>query len=280
MNLQFNPFPSSKKFILTDFNCATLEERLDKGLYYKIIWSRDAAITITIDGYRQELLPNQVLFCSPFNKVQIDPFTKGVVSFVFNKAFYCISTNDAQVPCNGLLFFGVATNPKITLDAKQVKQWENILFLMQEEFEITDVVQEEMLVVLLKRILLLSTRMVSQTHIASEASNKHMDLIRHYHILVEKHFREAHMVGYYAKVLGKSPKTLSNIFKKIYTKTPIQIIKERIVLEAERLLLYSDKTVQDISQELGFEEVSHFSHFFKKAQQISPLLFRKAKNRE
>ena len=95
--------------------------------------------------------------------------------------------------------------------------------------------------------------------------------------MVEQHYREKHQVGDYADLLFKSPKTLSNLFNKYNKKTPLMVINERIMLEARRLLLYSDKTSEEISRELGYKEGGHFSKFFKRNEGLSPKEFKKAK---
>jgi len=77
-------------------------------------------------------------------------------------------------------------------------------------------------------------------------------------------------VADYAEILHKSPKTLSNLFKKIGSKSPSQYIKDRKMLEARRLLTYTDMTVSEIGYELGFLDVQSFSRFFKKFQGVSP----------
>jgi len=91
---------------------------------------------------------------------------------------------------------------------------------------------------------------------------------------VEKHFREHHQVADYASLLYKSPKTLSNVFRKLGRKTPLQFIHERIVLEGRRLLLYTDKPIAEIADELGFLESGHFSRLFKRVTGDSPSALR------
>lgn len=102
-----------------------------------------------------------------------------------------------------------------------------------------------------------------------------LDSIRKFNVFVETHFRTKHQVSDYAEMLFKSPKTLSNLFKKYNDKTPLTVINERIILEAKRLLLYSEKTAEEISYELGYKEASHFSKFFKKKVGKSPIEFKK-----
>lgn len=57
------------------------------------------------------------------------------------------------------------------------------------------------------------------------------DLVREFKFLVENYFREYHTVSHYARLLHKSPKTITNIFKKIGEKSPLQAIHDRVVLD-------------------------------------------------
>ncbi len=75
---------------------------------------------------------------------------------------------------------------------------------------------------------------------------------------------------FYAGLLNKSPKTISNIFSLFSKKTPLQVIQERIILEAKRLLYYTDKSIKEIAHHLGFEDAAHFSKFFKNCTSQNP----------
>ena len=56
----------------------------------------------------------------------------------------------------------------------------------------------------------------------------------------------------------------------------MQIIHQRIVLEAKRLLTYTDKTAKEIAYEVGFDDASHLSRLFKKYTSQSPSEFKKS----
>jgi AraC family transcriptional activator of pobA len=60
------------------------------------------------------------------------------------------------------------------------------------------------------------------------------------------------------------------LFKKLGNKTPLQFIQFRLLLEAHRLLKYSDKSISDVGYELGFNDIQAFSRFFKNLEGISP----------
>lgn len=275
MKLDYHNIKDEGKFTVTSFQCGpSLQLLTEKGLY-KIVWCTEGEERLVVDGYEVVLKKNQVLFCTPVNIVEIPKDNYGLIAFVFNREFYCIQHNDSEVSCMGMLFFGSSTAPIIDLTVKEQASFNAMLVLFQEEFDTRDHIQGEMLRTLLKRMLITSTRLIKQESYQPDLTVKQVDLVRRFNILVEQHFKEKHQVADYADLLFKSPKTLSNFFKKHDVKSPLKIINERIAAEAKRLLLYSDKSAEEIAYELGYNEPSHFSKFFKKQTGASPLSFRK-----
>ncbi len=277
MNLTYSSLKDEDVFTVTDFSCDTSMAMLEKRDLYKIIWSKGAALDITIDDYRVTMQKDEVIFCTPLNVIKLGEETEGLLTFVFNKEFFCIQTHDQQVSCHGFLFFGSSEPQRIVLSEQESKSFELIFDMLKEDLSIQDHLQGEMLRSSLKRMLIKSTRIAKTSLPQPDISNAHMNIIREYNILVEKHFREFHHVKDYANLLFKSPKTLSNLFPKYSDKSPLAVIHERIVLEAKRLLLYSDKSTHEIAQELGYKDPAHFSKFFKKQEGVSPSNFRKNK---
>ena len=104
--------------------------------------------------------------------------------------------------------------------------------------------------------------------------NSSLDIVREYNFLVENHFREKHSVADYADLLNRSPKTISNLFKKLGPKTPLQYIHDRLMLEARRLLHFTDKSIKEVAYDLGFDDLQSFSRFFKKQEGRSPKEFK------
>ena len=273
MKLEYQGIQEESSFILTNFNCSPAQQLLqDKG-YYKILWSREKNSAVIVDGYSLVLKKNQLLFCTPLNILDI-PLDNGLISIVFNREFYCLRDHDHEVSCQGLLFFGSSLPAIITLNKTDIISFESMFQIFEEEFETKDQIQGEMLRVMLKRLLIKSTRLVVEESVHSELSVPQREIVRKYYILVENHFKEKHQVAQYAELLFKSPKTLSNLFKKTGDASPLKIINERILLEAKRLLLFSTKNADEIGYELGYKEASHFSKFFKSHTGLPPARFK------
>jgi AraC-like DNA-binding protein len=277
MKLSYSSLKDEDVFTLTDFQCSPAQKILDRNGLYKILWNRAESVELRIDDYRAPLRKNEVVFCTPLNLIEVPQDNEGIVAFVFNKQFFCIQTHDDQVSCQGFLFFGSAQPQFIQLSNDDLSHFELMHQLFLKDLNYKDHLQGEMLRSLLKRLLITSTRLLREDMPDPSIKQTQLDLIREFNILVEKHFKDYHKVKEYANLLHKSPKTLSNLFTKHINKSPLNVINERIMLEAKRLLLYSDLSNDEISSELGYKEASHFSKFFKKHSGVSPKLFKKSK---
>ena len=241
----------------------------------KFLWNRnEVAIHILIDDKPITLYPNQIITTTYLHKVNYSQSEYPITAFTFNREFYCISDHDSEVSCNGILFFGAQDIPVITIPADQIYKYNILYQVFIEEFSNPDHIQGEMLQMLLKRLIILTTRLAKEQLITQELSNEQIELIRKFNFMVDLHYKEKRKVSDYADLLFKSPKTLSNLFAIYNQKSPQQIIHERVALEAKRMLQYSDKQNQEIAYELGFNDPAHFSRFFKKMTGSSPTVYR------
>lgn len=243
------------------------------GIYIFIRTTNQKA-SIEVDGVPYTISEHSLLALTP---IQFLHYTEGsnLIVYQFNREFYCIKDHDQEVSCAGLLFFSNAHIPVIDLEEKQQRKFDTLHEVFVDELETEDTIQAEMLRMLMARFMIMSTRLLKAKEGFSEATNDvKVDLLRNFNLLVEEYYKSEHSVAFYADKLFKSPKTLSNTFSKFNT-TPLQIIHERIILEAKRLLIYTDKTTKEISYEIGFEDASHLSRLFKKQTQQSPSDFKK-----
>lgn len=79
----------------------------------------------------------------------------------------------------------------------------------------------------------------------------------------------------YADLLGVAPKTLSNKFNRLDLMQPNDLIKDRIMLEAKRLLSYSSLSVKEIAYQLGYDDPAYFNRLFTKKTGDTPSNFKK-----
>lgn len=91
---------------------------------------------------------------------------------------------------------------------------------------------------------------------------------------IEEFYREEKSVEFYAQSLNKSTRHLNRITRQTVGKTAKNLILDHILVKAKSLLVNSDKTVLEISEDLGFTDISYFSKFFKSKEFVSPKDFR------
>lgn len=95
--------------------------------------------------------------------------------------------------------------------------------------------------------------------------------------LVEEHYREERLIGFYADKLCITPKYLSKLVKENTGLSAGEWIENHVILEARALLQSSDMTIQQIAASLNFPNQSFFGKYFKRATGISPKQYRQTK---
>jgi len=93
---------------------------------------------------------------------------------------------------------------------------------------------------------------------------------------LKDNFKTQKKAIFYAKNQNISAKTLNLAIRQTIDKSTKQFINEYLILSAKRLLINSSLTSSEIAYELGFDEPTNFTKFFKKNEKISPTMFRKA----
>ncbi|WP_024768977.1 helix-turn-helix domain-containing protein [Aquimarina macrocephali] len=239
---------------------------------YTFIWVRDTNINVEIDGISTTVKKNKIIVLTPNQYFKFIDGSNALV-YQFNREFYCIKDHDKEVSCVGVLFYGNTTISIVNLNIKEQNKLDQLHKVFLDELDTVDTIQAEMLRMLMARFIITTTRLIKQQSNYNNLGDQ-VDLIRNFNILVDTHFRKEHAVGFYAQKLFKSPKTLSNNFAK-FEKSPLQIIHDRIILEAKRLLIYTDKSAKEIAYEIGFEDASHLSRMFKRHTSLSPSEFKK-----
>lgn len=92
--------------------------------------------------------------------------------------------------------------------------------------------------------------------------------------LLEQHFREHWPIERYAARLGISAPHLNALCRRLCHQSALQVINQRLALEAKRCLIYTSMTVSEVSDSLGFTEPAYFSRFFKRHAGLPPREFR------
>lgn len=142
---------------------------------------------------------------------------------------------------------------------------------MLKEYEAQEKDFEILLRLNLAKLLIIFSRYIKNVSVKVSRVSKFRD---EFNALIEKNYKTHHNVEFYAKTMGVATKSLTAKVNRNIGKNVREIIQDRCILESKRLLAYSDLSVSEIAQELGFEDPNYFTRFFKLKTKTNPGKFR------
>jgi len=249
--------------------------------FFNILFIEQGEGNHVIDFNKYEMEACSVFFLSP-GQMHACHFAQNVqgYSILFRKEFFELNHQGRNL--HSFPFFNnVAGKPALYLDCQQKNTVQSLLAEMVEEYQQKQPDYQAVLRALLEALLMRLSRFASQeeakTHPQQEALNGLLSSqLKQLELLIENHYKEHWTVAQYAEHLNVSAKHLATIAKKGLDITISQLIQNRMLLEAKRLLIYTNDTVSRVAYNLNFNEASYFIRFFKKHTGQSPEEFRKS----
>lgn len=232
---------------------------------------------LTVDFNHYQVSKPSLFFLTS-QHLKIEKGKEEAIQLYYNRDFYCIQIHDKEVACDGLLFHNVFEIPFIELTDKETSEIKNLFRHIKEELEWKDSSAEEMIRTYVKQIIIRATRNWKKQHLNNDSikiPGSELDVFRDFSRYLELHFREKHNVADYADLLHLAPKTLTHKFKSLNIESPNQFIINRILLEAKRLLFYTDKPVKEIAYDLGYGDPAYFNRLFTNKTGSTPSNFKK-----
>lgn len=161
--------------------------------------------------------------------------------------------------------------------SKTASLFANLFEQMQAELtNLKDNFQSDILHNLLHNLLLHSDRERRKQNFTEVKKGADLDYVMLFKDLLENQFRKQKLVSNYARQISVTEKRLNQATTKVLDKSPKQMIDERIMLEAKRLLAHTNESVKKIGFELGFDEPTNFIKFFRKHLHSTPVEFRES----
>lgn len=194
---------------------------------------------------------------------------------VFSEEFYNLRFRNIEVIPGYPLITKLEGGPILQLNKEMFTEFHNILEKIEKELKAADADSEEIIISYLKIFFLKLRQNFSKLITDENRSNDQMrKLVYRYNQYVDKHFQEIHHVKEYADLLGESPVHLNRAIKSLSGKTASEIIIERLILEAKRLLMFSDLSNKEVAFRLNYEDPSYFTRIFRKKTGFTPSAFR------
>ena len=274
-------FPNDVSYF---FEISTLESlNINKGSindpvrrpHSQIIWITRGAGYFTVDVEKFQMIDNAIYTIPPGRFHQFRPadvITGYILSF--NPDFLNLAIEGQGRP-----FF-----KEIGTDLNRVNMVElrsdgpvlqNLLADIIRELETHLMLRLEILSCLF-RIFLMYMKRMTTTIRQEEASSHKMRLFNNFYAKLDKEYKTKKQVAEYASELSVSPSYLTDVVKKVSGYSASYHIQQRMVQEAKRLAMYSDASMKMVAYTLGFDDLSHFSKFFKNFAGISFTEYKKS----
>lgn len=236
-----------------------------------------AGYELNVD-FKQYAPKRTSLFFLTHQNFTIEKGKEDAILLYYNRDFYCIQIHDKEVACDGLLFHNIFEIPFVELEDEEAAIITDLFQQIKNELEWMDSSAEEMIRTYVKQLIIRATRKWKKQNIDNEhikIPGSELDIFRDFSRYLEIHFKEKHNVADYANLLHVAPKTLTHKFKNLNLESPNQLIINRILLEAKRLLFYTDKTIKEIAYDLGYEDPAYFNRLFTHKTGSTPITFKK-----
>lgn len=242
--------------------------------FYQIVLFTNGGGKHAIDFRHYDIEPWQVYYMSPgqIHTWDFDATTDGYI-VNFHEAFFASVYQNPHFLREFPLFNTLSVPSVNTFHAGEGLEIAGLFAQMLAEFESNQDYKTDLLRSLLTAMLIKLSRLLPNTF-KEGASRHNIQLMRQFESLIEQHFHEKRLPKSYAEMLFISPNHLNALTQSLAGMSAGDLIRERVLLEAKRLLVNSDLLIGQIADRLNFEDNAYFTRFFKKSTGVTPEMFR------
>lgn len=248
--------------------------------FYQVLFVEKGSGIHKIDFKELEIKSPSLFFLSPgqvhdlvFDRKETEGF---LINFngEFFSSFLTKSNDIGNLP-----FFGISSKIScLSISDDNLESIKNIFKKINRLFISKDRMFQELI---RTSLLELFYSLLSQSSYNTENVNitNQQNLIYKFEKLVDDNFAAEHYPKFYADKLAVTANYLNFVCRNYSGKKAGEIIRNRIILEAKRLLVNSEMSISQISFQLGFDDNSYFTKFFKTYSGNSPSEFRNSLNK-
>jgi AraC-like DNA-binding protein/mannose-6-phosphate isomerase-like protein (cupin superfamily) len=259
------------EYFVTDIDHLTHPHRHDHFALFFVTKGQGSHL---IDFEEYELKSGRVFLIAP-GQIHAWRSFKGVKGFVllFTKEFFTLTLQYKELRAY-LFFNNIYKHAYLDLDKEAGVHLQKLLTNIEHEYLHHRTYSQNIIRSYINIILFELTGIYERSIPISAEPHVVDDKLREFESLIEKNFKKYHLVADYAAILHITANYLNAICTRRKGKAAGEVIRDRIILEAKRLLTHSDKTITQIAYDLGFEDNSYFGRFFKKYCDETPAGFR------
>lgn len=245
-----------------------------KHQFYEILWTEKGNSKQIIDYMEYTVTPYSLFFISPNQVHHFEawkPLNGGTI--LFTEDFYLLNKSNKDSLFELSFLDNLYTDPCVKFTPKE---FETILSIIREiELENKKPNKNATILQAYLTILLAQVQRKIDTQNKAANSKKYLILFKQFKQCVETNFTENYTASFYADALNITQHHLNLICKEITNNTATDIIRARKILEAKRMLTFTDKTISEIAFDLHFTDSSYFAKTFKAFTSQTPETFKK-----
>lgn len=264
-----------------EFDFAPLRHRLallpypHRHDFYQIVWITHGRGRHVIDSTRYAIRPNTIFFMSPrqVHALELPADADGYV-MNFSESFFVLTLQNKEL-LHEVPFYRLRhSTPVVYATAAQASQLARIVELIEDEYGSEQAGFEDVIRSYLHVFLMQAGRLVDPQGRAVVSSRAFV-LTRQFKALAEQHLLTLNSAKDYAQKLRVTERCLTEATKQATGFTANELIRDRMLLEAKRLLVHADMPVARIATTLQFQDPAYFTRFFRQHVGIAPLEYRR-----
>jgi AraC family transcriptional activator of pobA len=246
---------------------------------HQVLFLQRGSVVASIDDRSTELRAPAAIIVPPLS-VHSFRFQEGTIGWVMS--FGIDLAREIASTTHGLLDF-LQRPAALPLDRSAIKATDltPLSQMLLREFSRSaqgrDIALSGLLAAVLANLLRLARNGATD---AEGAATREREIVARYRQLIESRYREHAAISAYARELGTSETRLRRACLAVAGQSPVEIVHQRLLVEAERQLRYTSMSVTQIAYFLGFEDPAYFSRFFTRFMRVSPRGFRGRKREE
>ncbi len=243
--------------------------------FYHLVLFTEGAGTHAIDFEQFTVKPYHVYFMMPgqVHSWSFEGFTDGYI-INFSDTFFQRFLLNASYPQDFSFFKGDLKTSVINLPLHLHPKVKGIFEDIIAETKIEGTLAADMIRVLMLQLFIIISRLNKDDGRTGPASYN-QTLVRNFQQLISENYTRLKLPKDYAELLYITPNHLNAVCKDVLGAAAGDVIRNRLVLEAKRLLTNQQLNINEIAFALNFNDNSYFTKFFKKSEGKTPEEFRK-----
>ncbi|SHJ06812.1 AraC-type DNA-binding protein [Arenibacter nanhaiticus] len=252
----------------------TISKPHKHDFYVTVIFTEGEGIH-EIDFHTYPIRPGSVFFLKP-GQTHHWNYSKNTEGYIFlhSENFYVLEFLSRSLQ-NFPFYYSAHNTPYLNLNQENIHKMVPYFQLLKREFDAAAILKKQKIIGLIDLIYIdLSRLYLEQAPTDTIKSTTYIKKLRALEKLIENQYLAEKSPAFYADLLNITPKHLNRITQTTLGKTTVALITDRVLLEAKRMLVYSNDSFTNIARHLGYEDYAYFSKLFKQKTGLTPSQFK------